>query len=202
MADRNELRESELDRDPIAQFRHWFDEAAAAEELQPEAMCLATADARGRPSARMVLLRGLSEAGFAFFTNCNSRKAAELLANPAASLVFYWFQLQRQVRIEGRIEAVGDAEADAYFRSRPRGHQLNAWASPQSEIIADRAFLEARMREFEARFPGDVPRPPYWGGYRLTPDVIEFWQGGENRLHDRLVYRKTTSGWHIERLAP
>lgn len=202
MADRIQLREGDLERNPVAQFRRWFAEAAAAGEPQPDAMCLATANAEGRPSARMVLLRGFSDVGFVFFTNCNSRKAPELRANPAASLVFYWFLLQRQVRIEGRVTAVGDAEADAYFQTRPRGHQLNAWASPQSEVIPARDYLEARMREFEARFPGEVPRPPYWGGYRVVPESIEFWQGGENRLHDRLIYRQTATGWHIERLAP
>ncbi|MBM4071762.1 MAG: pyridoxamine 5'-phosphate oxidase [Planctomycetes bacterium] len=202
MSQPSQLRETEVHRDPIAQFRRWFDEAVAAGEPQPEAVCLATADERGRPCARMVLLRGYSDAGLVFFTNCNSRKAAELAANPTAALVFYWFLLQRQVRIEGQVMPVDADEADAYFRTRPRGHQLNAWASPQSEVIPDRAFLEARMREFEERFPDEVPRPPFWSGYRVVPESIEFWQGGENRLHDRLVYRKTADGWRIQRLAP
>lgn len=202
MADRHELRESEVERDPLAQFRCWYDEAVAAGEPQPDAMCLATATATGAVSARMVLLRGLSAAGFDFYTNLDSRKAAQLRENPHASLVFYWFHLQRQVRIEGQVEAVSDTESDAYFRGRPRGHQLNAWASPQSEVIPNREFLEERMRAFEARFPGAVPRPLRWGGLRVVPSLIEFWQGGDNRLHDRLAYRHTADGWRIERLAP
>jgi pyridoxamine 5'-phosphate oxidase len=197
----NDLRERDAAPDALAQFRRWFAEAEAV-EAQPEAMTLATATPDGLPSARMVLLRGFDERGFVFFTNFESRKAGELAANPHTALVFYWPKLVRQVRIEGRVEGVLAAEADAYFRQRPRGSQIAAWASPQSRVMPDREFLEERVREVQARFPGDVPRPDFWGGYRVVPAVIEFWQGGDNRLHDRLVYRRTADGWVRARLGP
>jgi pyridoxamine 5'-phosphate oxidase len=197
------LREADADRDPIAQFRAWFAEAQAARLPLPEAMALATATPDGRPSARMVLLRGLDERGFVFFTNYESRKGAEVSANPRAALVFYWFGLDRQVRVEGRVEVVSAAESDAYFRGRPRGSRVGAWASPQSAVIPGREFLEERARAFAERYPGEeLPRPPHWGGLRVVPEVIEFWQGQPDRLHDRLRYRREGGGWVRERLAP
>src|SRR5262245_18156009 len=189
---------------PFTQFRIWYEQAVAACLPQPEAMTLATADAEGKPSARMVLLRGVDERGFVFFTNYDSRKARELEANPRAALVFYWFELHRQVRVEGRAERVPAAESDAYFAGRPRGSQLGAWASPQSQVIGDRQELERRLEEVAAAYPhGRVPRPPFWGGFRVLPDLIEFWQQRPNRLHDRLCYvRRGAGGWQLQRLAP
>jgi pyridoxamine 5'-phosphate oxidase len=166
-------------------------------------MTLATADAAGRPSARMVLLKGFDERGFVFYTNYGSRKAGELDANPAAALVFWWPPLQRQVRVEGNVERVSREESEAYFRTRPLGSQLGAWASAQSQVIAGRAELERRLEELTARYgDGDVPLPPFWGGYRIRPEVVEFWQNRPNRLHDRLRYRRTPTGWTIDRLSP
>jgi pyridoxamine 5'-phosphate oxidase len=201
MSESRDLREADADPNPLAQFRRWFVEA---ERVQPnaESMTLATATALGAPSARMVLLRGFDERGFVFFTNFGSRKARELSENPQAALVLYWPALERQVRIEGRVEIVTATEADAYFRQRPRGSQLSAWASPQSQAIPSREFLEEQVRQITERFPGEVSRPPFWGGYRVVPALIEFWQGGENRLHDRLVYRRSAEGWLRERLGP
>jgi pyridoxamine 5'-phosphate oxidase len=196
------LSEADVLADPLAQFRRWFDEARAVGLPEPNAMALATVDAAGQPAARTVLLKGLDRRGLTFFTNLESRKARELAANPKAALLFWWQAQARQVRFEGVIEAVEDAEADAYFASRPRGSQIGAWASAQSSVIAGRAALEAAEREIAARFPGEVPRPPFWGGYRLVPGCVEFWQGRLNRLHDRLHYSRRADGWTIERLAP
>jgi pyridoxamine 5'-phosphate oxidase len=198
------LSEADADPDPLAQFRAWYQEAQAGGVPQPEAMTLATATPEGKPSARLVLLRGCDERGFVFYTNYDSRKGRELAANPQAALVLYWQPLGRQVRIEGRVEAVAAEESDAYFRGRPRDSRLGAWASPQSEVIADREVLERRLQELQARYPGaEVPRPPHWGGFRVVPEVIEFWQGREGRLHDRLRYRRHAGqGWLRERLAP
>ena len=198
------LRESDASSDPIVQFRRWFDEALAADLHEPNAMTLATATPDGRPSARVVLLKGFDERGFVFYTNYEGRKSGELEANPYCALVFYWGELERQVRVEGRASRVPEGESDEYFGVRPRGSRLGAWASKQSRPVADRRALEERLRGLETEYEGrEVPRPPFWGGYRVEPEVIEFWQGRENRLHDRLVYRRPgREGWRRERLQP
>ena len=193
---------SGLDDDPLAQFRRWYREAEAGSAV-PEAAALATATPDGRPSVRMVLVKRADERGFAFHTNLESRKGGELAANPRAALLFHWRELGRQVRVEGAVERLSEAEADAYFRTRPRESRLAAWASPQSRPLADRAELDELYRRAEARFAGgDVPLPPHWGGFRVVPDAYEFWQHGENRLHDRVRYRRDGGAWRRERLAP
>ena len=198
------LKESDADPDPIVQFRRWFDEALAADLHEPNAVTVATATPEGRPSARIVLLKGFDERGFVFYTNYEGRKSGELETNPYAALVFYWGELERQVRIEGRVYRVSEEESDAYFAGRPRGSQLGAWVSEQSRPVEGRSALEGRLRALEAEYEGrEVPRPPFWGGYRVKPDAIEFWQGRENRLHDRLRYRRSDDeGWRRERLQP
>ncbi len=197
------LNESSVERDPIAQFARWYDEARAVEKPLPHAVALATASSSGRPSLRMVLLKGYDALGFVFFTNYRSRKGRELAKNPRASLLFYWGNLERQVRVDGRITKVSRRESDDYFRTRPRGSQLSAWASPQSDLLAGRAEIEHRFAVASDRYRDPVPRPPQWGGYRLAPEAIEFWQGRADRLHDRLRYRRKRDGrWLIERLAP
>lgn len=197
------LDEATADPDPIRQFERWFGEALASGLREPNAMSLATADAQGRPSARTVLLREWDSRGFVFFTNYESRKGRELAENPQACLLFHWAELERQVRIEGRVTQISPAESDAYFRGRPLESRIGAWASPQSRVIADRAELEQRVEAVRERFAdGEPPRPPHWGGYRLVPDAIEFWQGRASRLHDRLLYRRDDGGWTRQRLAP
>lgn len=189
--------------DPIDQFRAWLDDATAAGIREPTAAALATASKDARPSARMLLLKRFDHRGFVFSTNYESRKALELDENPWASMLFHWDRLERQVRIEGGVAKIGSEESDAIFGARPRGARLGSWASPQSRPIAGRDTLLARLAEMQRRFPVDVPRPPFWGGYRLDPARLEFWQAGEHRLHDRLLYaRLPDGGWHVERLAP
>ncbi len=202
--DRAQLDEGLLANDPIEQFRVWLDEAIEDGSIpEPNAMALATVDPAGRPSSRIVLLRGYDARGFVFFTNYESEKGGDLAVNPACALLFYWPPLQRQVRIEGRAQRLDAQESDRYFMQRPRGHRLAAWASPQSSPVPDRAYLESKVGEYERRFEGaQVTRPPFWGGFRVTPERFEFWQGRPNRVHDRIVYRPGDGGWILERLAP
>ena len=202
--ERGALLESDLADDWPTQFAGWFADATALGLPEPNAMIVATADRSGRPSARTVLLKEFDERGFVFYTNYRSRKGTEALANPLASLVFPWFPIQRQVIVAGRVESVSRAETEAYFATRPRGSQLGAWASPQSQVVPDRAAVDAGLAAAIERFgeDGPVPAPPHWGGLRVLPESVEFWQGRRNRLHDRLRYRRTESGWVVERLAP
>lgn len=188
---------------PFDLFRLWFDQALKAELPEPNAMTLATADAQGRPAARIVLIKGMDHKGITFFTNYESRKGQELALNPLAAVLFHWTELERQVRIEGAVEKVSSAESDAYYLSRPAGSRLGAWASPQSRVIDSRGELEERVRLAEAELQGEpTTRPPFWGGYRLVPAYFEFWQGRSSRLHDRLAYTKQGEEWALERLAP
>jgi pyridoxamine 5'-phosphate oxidase len=197
------LDERSVDPDPLRQFLRWMEEATRAEALEPSAMVLATATPDGVPSARVVLLKGADAEGFVFYCDTRSQKGTELAANPVAALVFWWGGLERQVRVRGSVLRVSDAEADAYFRTRPEGSRISAWASHQSQVVADRAVLEARWDEAARRFAsGEIPRPPYWSGFRIVPEEYEFWQGRPNRLHDRLRYRKANAAWLIERLSP
>lgn len=200
---RAKLDESTVSRDPLAEFARWFAEAQRAELPEPNAMTLATATPHGVPSARLVLLKGFDERGFAFFTDYRSQKGRELEANPRAALVFYWGELERQVRITGVASRASIEESESYFRSRPVGSRLGAWVSHQSQVIPSRSYLEEGLRAVSAKYSaGDVPLPPYWGGYRVLPDAMEFWQGRENRLHDRIRYVRAGQGWKIERLSP
>jgi pyridoxamine 5'-phosphate oxidase len=198
------LLEADVDGDALRQCRRWLDEADAAGLLQPRAMALATASPDGEPSVRMLLLRGFDERGFVFFTSRESQKGDELAANPRAALCFYWDRLERQLRAQGPVEPLSEVESAAYFATRPRGSRLAAWASPQSRVVPDRAWLDARFAETAERFPtDDVPLPAFWGGYRLRPDLVELWQNRPDRLHDRLRYRRSADGsWLLERLGP
>lgn len=199
--EKNVLLESQAASSPFEQFIRWFDEALAAKVPEPNAMTLATVDANGQPSARIVLVKGFDEQGFTFFTNYESRKGLDLQAEPRACLLFFWQPLERQVRIEGAVEKVAADESDAYYHSRPAGSRIGAWASRQSQPIT-RQELEAREQEFRERFGEQPPRPPHWGGYRLKPTAFEFWQGRPSRLHDRLRYVADGQAWKIERLSP
>jgi pyridoxamine 5'-phosphate oxidase len=199
------LDEGDIHSDPFVQFDAWMRDALEAKLRMPNEMTLATADRQGRPVARIVLLKGVDGRGFTFFTNYESRKGRHLADNPHAALVFYWAELERQVDVTGLVERVPFEESEAYWRTRPPASRRAAWASRQSEVIQSRAELEERVREVEARWPNDddIPMPPYWGGFRLIPETIEFWQGRPNRLHDRLIYKRVAGmGWLIERLSP
>lgn len=199
------LDEAAAGSDPIIFFEKWFREAVTADAAEANAMTLATVGPDGLPHARTVLLKGLDERGFVFFTNYNSNKGGELNAHPQAALVFFWKELERQVRVEGAVEKVTDAESDAYFHSRPAESRIGAWASPQSQVIADRAALEEQERSYRERFAaGDIPRPPHWGGFRVIPLRVEFWQGRSSRLHDRILFTRTgeSAAWQQSRLAP
>ncbi len=199
---------TDVANDPIEQFKKWFDEAVKSEILEPNAMTLATATPDGKPSARIVLLKGIDNQGFVFYTNYNSKKGAEMAANPYAALCFCWLELQRQIRIEGKIEKIDAAISDAYFQSRPVGSRIGAWASPQSQVIENRSIIEERESLYKKQFLTEgvenveIPRPEYWGGYVLKPTMIEFWQGRSSRLHDRICYVFENGAWKIERLAP
>ena len=197
------LSESDIAKDPVGQFTRWWDEAMNSNIDEVNAMTLATVTAEGNPTARIVLLKGYDENGFVFFTNYQSDKGKELATNPNAALLFFWKELERQVRIGGVVEKVSTEESDIYFASRPEGSRIGAWASPQSEAITGRETLEKKVAELEAKYKGqNIPRPPHWGGYRVKPQLFEFWQGRSNRLHDRLQYRLSGGNWMIERLAP
>jgi pyridoxamine 5'-phosphate oxidase len=206
---RNEYSKASLDvknvsQDPISQFNKWFEEAVAAKVPEPNAMNLATVNENGRPASRIVLLKGIESYKFVFYTNYQSRKGKELDQNPACSLTFFWPELERQVRVEGIASRIDEKRSEKYFKSRPKGSQVGAWASPQSSVISDRALLEERAKQIEAKYKDEelLPKPNQWGGYEIEPLMIEFWQGRPSRLHDRILYTKDENGWQINRLAP
>lgn len=198
------LSEKEVAPDPISQFSKWFSEALASSLTEPNAMTLATATADGKPSARIMLLKGFEEKGFVFYTNYLSRKGQEITKNPVAALVFFWQELERQVRIEGILEKIDEKESEKYFHSRPRGSQIGAHASPQSREISGREVLQKNLQQLEEKYKEgvEIPKPPHWGGYIVKPTFVEFWQGGQGRLHDRIAYRLENNNWNIIRLAP
>ncbi len=198
----NSFGKKDVKSDPFDQFKTWFDQVLASESYEPTACTLSTVNADGRPTGRIVLLKGYSQDGFQFFTNYRSSKAKDLNQNPFGAITFFWKELERQIRIEGSIKKLSEKESERYFISRPRGSKIGAWASPQSEIIPDRKYLENLEKEYSKKFGEDIPKPAHWGGYILMPDKIEFWQGRASRLHDRIVYTKENSSWKIERLAP
>lgn len=198
---RHELTEDSVDKDPVAQFSTWFNEAMNADVLEPNAFTLATVSADQRPSIRTVLLKSFDTDGFIFFTNYESRKGAELEKNPYAAMCFLWLELERQIRIEGEVEKISAEASDHYFATRPEGSRLGAWVSPQSRPIT-KDELEKKLAELTAKYSDNIPRPPHWGGYLLRPDMIEFWQGRPSRLHDRIVYTKNKKTWQVQRLAP
>ncbi|MBA3970672.1 MAG: pyridoxamine 5'-phosphate oxidase [Bacteroidetes bacterium] len=199
---KHSLDHKDVNADAFLQFEKWFKEAVEAKVNEPNAMILATADEAGKPSARVLLLRNFDHHGFVFYTNYNSRKGTEILKNPNASILFFWPELERQVRIEGVLKKQSAEVADSYFNSRPRESKLGAWTSNQSKVISSRAVLDEEYERISKKYPGDVPRPEFWGGYILKPETIEFWQGRPSRLHDRLLYTAENKGWKIERLAP
>jgi pyridoxamine 5'-phosphate oxidase len=197
------LSESDINPNPVIQFKKWFDQANSAQLPEPNAMTLATARPDGQPSARMVLLKDFDHRGFVFFTNYNSNKGQELAANPQAALVFWWAELERQVRIVGTVEKISPQQSDSYFEMRPPNSRLGAWASNQSEVIVGREILEQQLQEFQSKYENqEIPRPPHWGGYRVIPTAIEFWQGRPSRLHDRFLYTRRGNHWEIQRLSP
>jgi pyridoxamine 5'-phosphate oxidase len=198
------LSEKDVKKNPFEQFKQWFEEAVSSQLLEPNAMTIATASKKGKPSARTVLLKGFDERGFVFYTNYESRKGDELISNPQAAILFNWLELERQIRIEGKVEKIATEESEAYFVSRPKGSQLGAWASPQSQVIKSRTIIEDNLINLEAQFAKSevLPLPDFWGGFRVIPDYFEFWQGRSNRLHDRLSYSLKRKNWGIERLAP
>jgi pyridoxamine 5'-phosphate oxidase len=198
------LSEKDVKKDPFEQFKQWFEEAVSSQLLEPNAMTIASATKKGKPSARTVLLKGFDERGFVFYTNYESRKGEELISNPQAAILFNWLELERQIRIEGKVEKISAEESEAYFVSRPKGSQLGAWASPQSQVIKSRGVIEDNLVNLEAQFAKSevLPLPDFWGGFRVIPDYFEFWQGRSNRLHDRLCYSLKRKSWGVERLAP
>jgi pyridoxamine 5'-phosphate oxidase len=199
---KNTLASSDVHKNPLKQFQKWFSLYLRSGSIEPNAMVLSTASPKGRPSARVVLLKGLTDKGFIFYTNYKSKKGSELHKNPFASLLFYWAKLEKQIRVEGKVKKISRVDSEKYFNSRPYASRISAWSSHQSSVIAGREEIDAAFKKYSKMYPDNVPQPDYWGGYILIPYEFEFWQGRANRLHDRLRYKKSSSGWKIERLAP